>query len=174
MKDEIAAELTHVYRFALRLTRGNRHIAEDIAHDAMVKALSNSHQCRNPQALRAWIFRITANTWNDWVRAKQSRLSLVPGDVAEQEDRTKPVQEFIELRESVDKTMAAMDQLPQRQRSVLYLTACEQLSAHEVSEVLQISVGAVKASLCVARAKMRLNLSSEESTETNRGEKMAP
>jgi RNA polymerase sigma factor (sigma-70 family) len=51
--------------------------------------------------------------------------------------------------------MEAMDWLPSRQREVLCLHACQQLSLAEIAEVLQLSPEAVKASLSLARKKMR-------------------
>ena len=57
--------------------------------------------------------------------------------------------------EDAQKAVAAMDRLPQRQREVLYLHACEELSLAEISEVLDITPGAVKASLSLARQPMR-------------------
>jgi RNA polymerase sigma-70 factor (ECF subfamily) len=61
-------------------------------------------------------------------------------------------------RENVRLALAAMDQLPPRQRQVLYLISCEGLSQSEVSEVLGIGLPAVKASLSLARKEMRRRL----------------
>jgi RNA polymerase sigma factor (sigma-70 family) len=51
-----------------------------------------------------------------------------------------------------------MDQLPPRQRQVLYLVTCEELSHSEVAEVLEIEVAAVKSNLSLARKEMRRRL----------------
>jgi RNA polymerase sigma-70 factor (ECF subfamily) len=61
-------------------------------------------------------------------------------------------------RESVRLALAAMDELPPRQRQVLYLVTCEELSHDEVGEVLGISVAAVKSNLSLARREMRRRL----------------
>jgi RNA polymerase sigma-70 factor, ECF subfamily len=55
-----------------------------------------------------------------------------------------------------------MNQLPERQRTVLHLVACEELSVSETAPVLQISPEAVRSSLSVARAQMRRMLMSPE------------
>jgi RNA polymerase sigma factor (sigma-70 family) len=60
--------------------------------------------------------------------------------------------------ENVKLALTAMDQLPARQRQVLYLTTCEGLSLAETAEVLAIAVPAVKANLSLARKEMRRRL----------------
>jgi RNA polymerase sigma factor (sigma-70 family) len=48
-----------------------------------------------------------------------------------------------------------MDSLPPRQREVLYLHACEELSIVEIADVLEITTQAAKSSLSLARKSMR-------------------
>jgi RNA polymerase sigma factor (sigma-70 family) len=59
--------------------------------------------------------------------------------------------------------------LPDRQRQVLYLHACEDLSLAEIAEVLEISHSAVKSSLAVARKRMR-QLHSQRETNNDEPE----
>ena len=59
------------------------------------------------------------------------------------------------VREDVARVLEAMDSLPARQREVLYLHACEELSLGEIATVLGISPDAAKASLCEARKRLR-------------------
>ena len=51
-----------------------------------------------------------------------------------------------------------MDELPPRQRQVLYLATCEELDNGEVAAILEISDAAVKANLSLARKEMRRRL----------------
>ena len=51
-----------------------------------------------------------------------------------------------------------MDELPPRQRQVLYLATCEQMTNSEVANVLELSEAAVKANLSLARKEMRRRL----------------
>ena len=61
-------------------------------------------------------------------------------------------------REELARALAALDGLPRRQRDVLYLSACEGLTAAEVADVLDMTANAVKASLSLARKTMRERL----------------
>ena len=65
--------------------------------------------------------------------------------------------------------LAAMDDLPPRQRQVMYLATCEELSNAEVAEVLDIPLGAVKSNLSLARKEMRRRMKDMyEATQTKR------
>lgn len=66
--------------------------------------------------------------------------------------------ELVSQAEQVGLTIAAMRTLPERQRSVLHLIACEELTVSETAEVLQITPEAVRSSLSLARCRMRLML----------------
>ena len=58
-------------------------------------------------------------------------------------------------REDLQRALGAMDSLPDRQRGVLYLHTCEGLSLADIATVLEISNGAVKTNLSLARKRMR-------------------
>jgi RNA polymerase sigma-70 factor (ECF subfamily) len=146
-----------VYRFALRLTR-NPHAAEDLTQETFLRAWRSHELLRHPEAVQVWLFRIAANLWRDQVRRGQlpvGRAGPLPEQVVGS-DQTP--QRKVNDQEDLHRAMEAMEALPQRQREVLYLSACEGLSAAEVSVVLDISTDAVKANLCLARKKLRLEL----------------
>jgi RNA polymerase sigma-70 factor (ECF subfamily) len=144
----------NVYRFALRLTR-DPHVAEDLTQETFLRAWRRRQLLRNPQAARLWLFRITANLWRDQLRRRQSPVAQA-GPLAEIAEREalSPERKLVE-QEDLRQALAALDQLPPRQRDVLYLSACEGLRTHEVAAVLGISTDAVKANLCLARQRLR-------------------
>ncbi len=63
-------------------------------------------------------------------------------------------------QESLQRALAALDALPERQREVLYLRACECLSIAEIAEVLDSNANAVKVNLSLAHKQMRQQLQS--------------
>ena len=143
-----------VYRYALRLA-GRADVAEELAQETLLRAWRDRRKLREPRAARLWLLRTAGNLWTDWLRRKRFRPQLLeveppcpgpsPGRVAGQ-------------REAVARALAAMDQLPPRQRQVMYLATCEGLSHAEVAEVLGIDVGAVKSNLSLARRELRRRL----------------
>jgi len=148
----------HVYRFALRLT-GDWHQAEEITQETFLRACRHHRRLREPKAARVWLLRIAVNLWRDQVRREKRRPEQVSSSMDEQYSPGTPPEREVTDKEDVQRALEAMDLLPSRQREVLYLHACQQLSLAEIAEVLEISPEAVKASLSLARKKMRQRLS---------------
>jgi len=153
--DALEEHLGTVYRYALRLT-GKNELAEDLAQETMLRAWRSHAKLRDSSVARVWLLRIATNLWTDELRKGRFR----PRALDSEPRCTKPTPGVAaHAKENVTLAMAAMDELPQRQRQVLYLITCEGLSQNEVSEVLGIEVAAVKASLSLARKEMRRQLS---------------
>lgn len=146
-----------VWRFALRLTR-DVHRAEDLSQEVLLRAWRHRWRLRDPHRARLWLFRITANLWRDQARWADRRPACTSMSVIDLPATTVPLVQGLIDQEDIGQALNAMDDLPSRQREVLYLHACEVLSIAEISSVLAISTEAVKANLCVARKTMRRKL----------------
>jgi RNA polymerase sigma-70 factor (ECF subfamily) len=151
----LAQYAPRLYRFALRLAR-DPATAEDLAQEALLRAWRGRARLRDERSVRGWLFQIVVNLWRDHLR----RRSTLDEELAEPSAVVCPErpQRALEERELVEQALAALDELPQRQREVLYLHACEGLSIAEVAQALDSSPDAVKASLCLARKRMRARL----------------
>ena len=157
MYEDLASQLTSVYRYALRLAAGDPHLAEDITQETLLKAIGSWKTLNDKSRCKVWLFRIASNVRNDDLRSRNRRRMLEKNrDAARSEIAIETgVHRAAVLQETVEDCLAALDRLPERQRMVLYFTACEQLSLHEIANILDISIPAAKASLSVARIKMR-------------------
>jgi RNA polymerase sigma-70 factor (ECF subfamily) len=143
-----------VYRFALRLTH-DCHAAEDLAQETFLRALRTGSVPHSPQAIRVWLFRIAVNLWRDQLRRGKLRVGRAEGLMEDPPSHSRePVQEVSD-KEELRQALEALETLPDRQREVLYMSACEGLSAAEISEILGVRPDAVKSNLCLARKKMR-------------------
>jgi RNA polymerase sigma-70 factor (ECF subfamily) len=153
--DLVATHADAVYRYALRLTR-NPAQAEDLMQETLLRGWRQRSRLRDPAAGRAWLLAIATNVHRDWVRANRDVAPLI----AEAVDAAVSggVERKLEQRECVELALAALDQLPARQRQVMHLVTVEGLANEVAAEVLGISVDAVKASLSVARQAMREKL----------------
>lgn len=156
MHDQLPDHLLSVYRFAMHLS-GDQHLAEDLAQEAMLRAVRAGAMIENPKALKVWLLRVVENLWRDWCRSKVRRPteSLTGTDVPM--EQLEPLDQIAQSEE-VALTVVAMRSLPERQRTVLHLIACEQLTINETSEVLQITPAAARSTLSVARTQMRMKL----------------
>jgi RNA polymerase sigma-70 factor, ECF subfamily len=146
-----------VYRLALRLTHDPDR-AEDLTQETFLRAWKQRRLLRDPGAARVWLFRILVNLWRDQLRRNRSPVSQAGILPAEQRSSALSPDRQAALSEDVRRALEALEHLPARQREVLYLSACEELTGAEVATVLGISENAVKASLCEARKKLRERL----------------
>jgi RNA polymerase sigma-70 factor (ECF subfamily) len=143
-----------VYRYALRLT-GRTDLAEDLTQETLLRGWRDRQKLRDPQVARVWLLRIATNLWSDHLRRKRFRAQTLQ---SEPPCPRPSLLRAADQREQVRLALGAMDELPPRQRQVLYLVTCEQLSHAEVADVLGIDVSAVKSNLSLARGEMRRRL----------------
>lgn len=147
-----------IYRFALRLT-GDRHAAEDLAQETCLRAWRHRQALRDDRAERVWLFRIAVNLWKDGARRRRPVLPLS----GTEPDGLPAVEYLAAVRDDAQRALEALNQLPPRQREVLYLNACEELKSAEIADVLGISVETVKSNLSLARKTMRARLTADGS-----------
>jgi len=146
-----------VYRFALRLAN-DPHVAEDLTQETMLRAWRKREMLREPGSARVWLFRITVHLWQDRLRRGRSPVAQASTLPADQPDRGRHPDEQIADQESLRLALQSLQELPEGQRQALYLRACEGLSAEEIAGVLGTTANSVKASLCLARKKLREQL----------------
>jgi RNA polymerase sigma-70 factor (ECF subfamily) len=162
----------HCYRML-----GSLHDAEDALQDAMLRVWRGLKGFEDRNSLRAWLYKIATNASLDILGRRRKRLlpleygpaadpNRPPGDpVSEQvwlepyPDETLAVEDGYaapdaryEQREAVELAfVAAMQELPARQRAVLILREVLGFSAREVGETLETSVPSVNSALQRAR-----------------------
>lgn len=154
VKSLLEEYVPRVYRFALRLTR-NSHTAEDLTQEAFLRALRSGSAPGNPHAIRVWLFRITVNLWRDQLRRGKLRVGRAEGLVEDPPSPWRSPDQVVAEREELKQALDALETLPDRQREVLYMSACEGLSAAEIAEVLGSRPEAVKSNLSLARKRLR-------------------
>ena len=153
MDELLAAHADVLYRYALRMVR-DRQQAEDLTQETLLRGWRQRAKLREPAAARVWLLRIATNIYRDGLRVAKPTATLA----FEPECRIGGVEGCLEQRETVDAVVAALDELPARQRQVMHLVTIEQLSHDDAAAVLEISVEALKASLSLARRTMRERL----------------
>lgn len=154
MKNLLEEYVPRIFRFALRLSN-DHHMAEDLTQETMLRAWRHRDRLREPQKAIVWLLRIAANVWLDQMRRRKHPLARAETLATEIVDQTHWPSQMVIGQEDVRVALNALNSLPPRQREVLYLHACENLTHAEIAEVLNIGPDAVKANLSVARKKMR-------------------
>ncbi|WP_312490211.1 RNA polymerase sigma factor [Sphingomonas sp.] len=147
-----------LYRLILAHVR-DADEALDLVQDSFVAAHAALGRFDTGRSLRAWLSRIALNKCRDWARRRRVRAILarvLPIDAAGEvaDDRVGGEAAAID-RQSLARTLAALDALPDALRAPLILCAIEGLSQSEAAEVLGLSAKAVELRVRRARAALR-------------------
>jgi RNA polymerase sigma-70 factor (ECF subfamily) len=167
------AELTaYCYRML-----GSPFDAEDAVQDAFVRAWKSRDRFEGRAAMRSWLYRIATNVCLDMLKGKDRRVRAMDlGPAVEPLEKNlnarsdkvwiEPIPETLIAPErdpadlAVEKEsirlafVAALQQLPARQRAVLILREVLRWEASEVAELLDTSVASVNSALQRARATL--------------------
>ena len=111
-----------------------REDAEDLTQETFLRAWRQCKRLRDERAVGVWLFRITTNLWRDQMRRQRSPVARADLLTGEELGRTQLAEQLAADRESLGRALEAMAALPPRQREVLYLSACENLSTAQVAE----------------------------------------
>lgn len=161
----LETHLPYVFRFALHLLR-DHHAAQDVAQETMLRAWRDRRKLRQLDSARSWVLRIAANLCKDYSRRIAHRVGSPESLDNDPLSRQGEPWESLSLNEKQVEINDLMDSLAAREKTVLYLSAFEQLTNPEIAEVLQIEVGAVKVALSRARKSIRNRLAEKEKKET--------
>jgi RNA polymerase sigma factor (sigma-70 family) len=155
------AELVHAFegiafRTAFLLT-GNAADAQDAAQDGFVKAWRALGRFRADAPFKPWLLRIVASEAHNRRRSagRRERLSVRVG-FEESSGGAAPSPEATVLdAEQRESLLAAVNELPGEQRTVVALRYFVQLSEAETATVLEIPQGTVKSRTARALDRLR-------------------
>ncbi len=170
---------------------GSPFDAEDAVQDAFVRAWRSRDSFEGRSALRSWLYRIATNVCLDLLKSNERRarpMDLgpsaepieanlhIPAEMAWLEPI--PLSLIAPDRDPADVAVAnesirlafvaALQQLPAKQRATLILRDVLDWQASEVAELLETSVQSINSALQRARATMTKSQAAEGSTRTHR------
>jgi RNA polymerase sigma-70 factor (ECF subfamily) len=129
-------------------------LADDLVQEALSKALKQSAQLKDLDAMDSWLFRILSNCWHDYLRAR--RDTMIFDEELHQHQATP---ELLNLRlQDIDTVRRAVAALPEGQRQVITLVDIEGCRYAEVAGILEVPIGTVMSRLCRARRALKEQL----------------
>ena len=162
---ELPSLLPRLWRFALRLTCDS-HDAEDLVQRVCIRALEKQHQFKYGESAVGWLFAVMHSIWLNEIRARklQSRYSVQLSEGMEDAiaDSGASNPEVNVLHRQL---LAAVNALPDAQRSVMLLVSAEGLSYSETAQILGLPMGTVMSRLC--RARLTLGLTFGQPAKSN-------
>ncbi|MBO7629348.1 MAG: sigma-70 family RNA polymerase sigma factor, partial [Bacteroidales bacterium] len=143
---------------------GDRAVAEDLAHDAILKAIEKSGSYRHLGSFEGWLMRLNLNNTLDYLRRQPQFLSIddAPDSViVETCHGASPRSEDVTESEILDAICA----LPERQRVVFNLYVFEKQTHKKIADKLQIGIRSSKRYLSEARTQLQQILKDKQSTK---------
>ena len=141
--DVVAQYSPKLYRQIRRMLLSHDD-TNDVLQNALIKAWTNLDHFRGDAQLGTWLYRIAMNeTLNYIAQQKHSTpLSEAPQQIADQ----LMADPYFDGDQTQLQLQQAMATLPDKQRVVFQLKYFEEMKYEEMSQVLDTSVGALKAS----------------------------
>jgi RNA polymerase sigma-70 factor, ECF subfamily len=168
-----------LYQAALRMTR-NAPDAEDLVQETFTKALAASGRFQPGTNLKAWLCRIMINAFISGYRKKRAEPRFVTGDVLDAQlpcvqSPDGSAEDQVVGRLLDPGVIAALRELPDRYRVVVYLSDLEGLGHQQISALTGMPLGSVKSSLHWARCRLRASLGAYAShAQADRRRVLAP
>ncbi len=154
-----------IFRMVQHMVR-NRQQAEDLVQETFIKAFAALANFNEEYAFSTWLYKIAINNCIDYFRKKklatfsleqpiQAKDGEIPRefpDHGSSPERTLLAQERTALIEQ------AIESLPERYRICIVLRHQEDRSYEEISQILQVPLGTVKARIFRAREMLKKRL----------------
>ena len=140
-----------VFRFAYRMS-GDATIAQDITQDTFVRVFARLDGFRGEAAFSTWLYAIARSVALNTLR-KVKQLRNRETDL-EDSQGIAPVP-FDDEPDLTCRLHEAIDELPEKHRTVFLMHDVEGFKHHEIAQVMGTRVGTSKSHLSRARAQLR-------------------
>ncbi len=151
---ELVARYAARLRYFLRKLVGSADRADDLLQDVWLDVFRHLPRLADPQAFRAWIYRIARDRAFGHLRKRQwSEQPLGDTDVLDELPEENGFDE-----EDAARIHAGLDQLPAEQREVLVLRFVEAMSYEEIARATGQPLGTVRSRLFYGKQALRKQL----------------
>ena len=144
------------YLFALCIRYvGDRELARDLMHDAMIKIFDTIGKYRPTGSLKSWCARVTVNMVIDHMR-KSRRMDLQPIEQTQEKIPEPQNEEVAKISKTV--LMRMVGQLPETKRIIFNLFCVEGYSHKDIAQMLDIKEKTSSSLLFKAREQLAENV----------------
>lgn len=167
--DEIAKRYQKkIYALSFNLAR-NAMDAQDVVQEVLLTIYRKIGTFKGKSAFSSWVYRVTLNATYMKLRSRKKEPSVSLEDLLppfngmgyQQEkvrDWSENTESLLFNKETKEIIKKAVDQLPEKEKVVFILRDVEELSTEKVSEILELTIPAVKSRLHRARLFLRKKL----------------
>ncbi len=133
---------------------------DDILQNTFLKAWSGLENFREASALFTWLYRIATNEALFFLKQKRRKYLIPLVDVERQLSSNLETDEYFDGDELQLKLQKALLTLPEKQRIVFNMKYFDEMKYEKIAEILNTSVGALKASFHHAVKKIEKYITS--------------
>ncbi len=128
--------------------------SDDVLQNTFLKVWNALHAFKEHSQLYTWLYRIATNECLSFIEQKKRKSSFDFDDMAEVLSNQLKADSHFNANQLEWKLQLAIQQLPEKQRIVFGLRYFDEMGYAEMSEILDTSVGALKASYHHAAKKI--------------------
>ncbi|SDB23829.1 RNA polymerase sigma-70 factor, ECF subfamily [Flavobacteriaceae bacterium MAR_2010_188] len=157
-KDEAFEELLKIYK--QRLYWHIRHIikshedTDDVLQNTFIKIYKNIEGFKGDSKLYSWMYRIATNESLTFLKKESKRMLMSNEEIQDTAINNLKADPYFEGDEIEIKLQKAIATLPPKQQTVFNMRYFEEIKYSEMSEILETSEGALKASFHLASKKI--------------------
>lgn len=137
----------------------NKDVVEDLIQEIFSKAFNSLNSYNTDYAFSTWLYRIATNHTIDYLRKRKLKTFSIDEPVSTKEgqmeielpDTTQHTDEMVIRKQRQNVIKEAMNQLPPKYKKVIQMRHMEEKSYQEISEILDLPLGTVKAHIFRAR-----------------------
>ena len=146
----------HIRRIVL-----NHDDADDVLQNTFIKVFNNIDGFKGQSKLYSWIYRIATNESFTFLKNRSRKLDIGNGELQDNMLNNLQADIYFEGDAIQLKLQRAIATLPEKQKLVFNMKYFEELKYTEISEILDKSVGGLKASYHLAVKKIEAYLKDE-------------
>lgn len=135
--------------------------ADDVLQNTFIKVFRNIEKFKGDSKLYSWMYRIGTNEALTYLKAKSRKLGVSTDEMIERKADNLQADVYFEGDAIQLKLQQAIARLPEKQKLVFNMKYYEELKYEEIADILDTSVGALKASYHLATKKIEAYLTSD-------------
>ena len=142
-----------LYRLALRITLDSAE-AEDIVQDTMIRVWNKRDEWAQFNSIEAFCLTVARNLAIDRSQKSEAQNIELTTETQEMSDGSTPERQ-LERSEQMDLVRKLINELPEKQRTIIQLRDIEEKSYKEIADVMQLTEDQVKVMLFRARQRIK-------------------
>ncbi len=143
-----------LYKLAVVLLNSNEE-ANDALQEVFLRLWEGKHKLSEINNLEAYAIRMIKNLCLDKIKASKKTSALSSKEYYLEYEEVNPYKKY-ELNDSYNQMQKIMNQLPDQQKTVIFLRDVEGYSFEEMEEITGLSINVLRVTLSRARKSARV------------------